>query len=72
MYPLTRVEDDSDASPIDNNHPGRYYVDPPCRESETDQTKPEGSASGYVVTGRYQLPEGLTCERCIVQMVHCE
>lgn len=72
MHPLTRAEDDGEASPIDPAHPGRYHLDPPCREKETDQTKVAGAVAGYVVTGRYQLPEGLTCERCIVQMVYCE
>lgn len=33
---------------------------------------PEGAYEGYVVTGRYKLPEGLACKRCIVQMVYCE
>ncbi|CAN0016431.1 unnamed protein product, partial [Sphacelaria rigidula] len=69
-YPLDRAEDDGDASPIDPNHPGRYYVDPPCRAAETDQSKPDGTDSGHVVTARYQLPKGLTCERCIIQMVY--
>lgn len=72
MYPLTRASDDSDASPIDPDYPGRYYVDPPCREDETDQTKPDGAEPGPINTARYQLPEGLICERCIVQMVYCE
>lgn len=71
-YPLDRAADDGDASPIDPNHPGRYYVDPPCRAAETDQTKPAGTGSGDVVTARYQLPAGLTCERCTIQMVYCE
>lgn len=71
-YPLDRAEDDGDASPIDPNHPGRYYVDPPCRAAETDQSKPDGTDSGDVVTARYQLPRGLTCERCTIQMVYCE
>eukprot|EP00752_Nemacystus_decipiens_P001877 g1808.t1 len=70
MHPLDRADDDGDASPIDPDHPGRYYVDPPCRAAETDQTKPDGAHEGYVVTGRYKLPEGLTCNRCIVQMVY--
>ncbi|CAM9175695.1 unnamed protein product [Sphacelaria rigidula] len=70
MYPLTRASDDSDASPIDPDYPGRYYVDPPCREDETDQTKPDGAEPGPINTARYQLPEGLICERCIVQMVY--
>lgn len=62
MYPLTCINDNSDATPIGNNYYKRYYVDPPRRESDTNQAKLEGSASGYVVTGRYQLPEGLTLQ----------
>ncbi|CAM9309077.1 unnamed protein product [Ectocarpus sp. 8 AP-2014] len=67
-YPLTRAEGDDENSPIDPNYPGRYYVDPKCREGETDQTKPEGAQDGYVIHASYQLPEGLTCDRCILQM----
>lgn len=56
--------------------PGRYYVDPVCRADDdtdpTDQGKVPGATSGHVVTGRYNLPSGLTCSRCIVQMVYCE
>lgn len=74
MHPLTRAEDDGDASPVDPNHQGRYHLDPPCRQSDTDQAKTDRSFAGFVVTGRYRLPEGLTCERCTVQMVYeyCE
>ncbi|CAN0121343.1 unnamed protein product [Scytosiphon promiscuus] len=70
-YPLNRAERDDDASPIDENYPGRYYVDPPCRVDEIDQEKPAGAMEdAYVITARYQLPETLTCEHCILQMVH--
>lgn len=72
MNPLTRASDDGDASPIDPVHPGRYILDPPCREGEVNQDKPDGAAAGYVVIGRYQLPKGLSCERCTVQMIYCE
>lgn len=72
MHPLTRASDDGKASPIDPDYPGRYYVDPPCQQFETDQSMPAGAEPGPVVTARYQLPEGLTCDRCIVQMVYCE
>lgn len=71
-YPLTRASDDGDASPIDPKYPGRYYIDPPCRQYETDQTKPPGSEPGPIVTARYMLPAKLTCKRCIVQMIYCE
>lgn len=71
-YPLDRAADDGDASPIDPNHRGRYYVDPPCRAFETDQTMVPGAQGGDVVTARYQLPEGLTCAHCTIQMIYCE
>ena len=55
---------------------GRYYVDPVCRATDdtdpSDQEKVDGATSGHVVTGRFKLPSGLTCSRCIVQMVYCE
>ncbi|CAM9433359.1 unnamed protein product [Choristocarpus tenellus] len=70
-YPLSRSLDDGTASPIDPAHLGRYFLDPPCRASETDQTvRPEGGFSGQVSTMRYVLPAGLTCERCILQMIY--
>ncbi|CAN0419755.1 unnamed protein product, partial [Scytosiphon promiscuus] len=70
MHPLDRASDDDSASRIDPNHVGRYFLDPSCRASETDQSMPPGAFSGDVVTARYQLPDGLTCTRCIVQMVY--
>lgn len=72
MHPLTRAEGDDVNSPIDPNFSGRYYCDPECREFETDQTHDIRSAGGYVMTMNYQLPKGLTCKRCILQMVYCE
>ena len=72
MHPLDRAEDDGVASPIDPNFPGRYYLDPSCRAAETDQTLLPGAVAGDVATARYQLPPGVTCSRCILQMVYCE
>ena len=72
MHPLSRAEGDDDNSPVDPNYPGRYYTNPECREAETDQTKPEGAAKGYVMHMKYQLPADLECDRCIMQMVYCE
>lgn len=74
-YPLTRAPGDGVNSPIDPNHPGRYYVDPPCRENETEQYPEEEywrAGGGYTMTMNYQLPSGLTCDRCVLQMVNCE
>lgn len=69
-YPLSRVEAKQEP-PIDPSHEGRYFLDPPCRESETDQTGiPPGSQGGQVVTATYKLPDGLVCDRCVLQMVY--
>ncbi|CAM9620047.1 unnamed protein product [Ectocarpus fasciculatus] len=66
-YPLTRAADDGDASPIDPNYPGRYYVDPECRAGETEQGSPEGAPEGYNIKMRYVLPD-IECDRCVLQM----
>lgn len=78
QYPLTRDAGDGDASPIDPNYPGRYYVEPPCRASETDQNFNKDEMpnlkgyEAYSVKMRYVLPAGLTCSHCVVQMHYCE
>lgn len=75
LHPLTRAADDGGASPIDPNYPGRYYVDPPCRYDELPKLEekemyvPDGS---YPFKARYQLPDDLECEHCILQMHLCE
>ena len=71
-YPLDRAEDDEFNAPIDPNNRGRFILDPPCRAEETDQTMVDGAFPGDVATARFKLPAGVTCERCIVQMVYCE
>lgn len=71
-YPLDRAADDTEGGPIDPNYPGRYILDPPCRAQETDQTILPGAFPGDVATARFQLPSGLTCSHCVVQMVYCE
>lgn len=77
-YPLTRAAGDDDASPIDPNYTGRYYVEPPCRAGETDQNFNNDEMPAikeydpYSVKMRYVLPEGLTCSHCVVQMHYCE
>ncbi|CAN0301307.1 unnamed protein product, partial [Ectocarpus sp. 12 AP-2014] len=69
-YPLDRVDDDDFNSPIDPSNTGRFILDPPCRASETDQEMLDGAFPGYVATARFKLPQGITCERCVVQMVY--
>lgn len=71
MHPLTRAPDDGSASPIDPNYPGRYYVDPECRENETEQGKPEKAPKGYNIKMRYVLPN-IECDHCVLQMIYCE
>lgn len=72
-HPLTRTPGGDNESPIDPSYPGRYFVDPECRASETNQDMPEGaSVDGYVIHMKYDLPKDLTCERCILQMIYCE
>ncbi len=68
-YPLDRAADDGDASPIDENYYGRYYLDPECRAEYTDQESNE--VEGYNVKMRYVLPD-IECKHCILQMVYCE
>lgn len=70
--PLTRAEGDSANSPIDPDYPGRYYVDPPCKGAEGSEVLPDGAQDGYVLNMQYQLPQGLTCDHCVLQMVYCE
>ena len=70
-YPLDRAEDD-DNQPIDPANRGRFFLDPPCRAGETNQDLLPGAYPGDVATARFKLPDGVTCERCIVQMVYCE
>lgn len=79
-YPLDRAMSDGDASPIDSNYPGRYYVDPPCRgeKGEVDQDfykedlRDVGTTTPYRMFARFRLPDGLTCSRCILQAKYCE
>ncbi|CAM9995942.1 unnamed protein product, partial [Ectocarpus sp. 12 AP-2014] len=69
-YSLDRVES-PDEPPIDPVHPGRYFLDPPCRESEADQSGvPPGAQGAQIVTATYKLPNGVTCDRCAIQMVY--
>ncbi|CAM9875438.1 unnamed protein product, partial [Ectocarpus sp. 13 AM-2016] len=69
-YPLTRAYNAEDASTIDPNFPGRYYVDPPCRVDEVDGQDFNDSfipSTPYNVKMRYNLPD-IECEHCVLQM----
>lgn len=71
-HPLDRADDDDYNSPVDPDNRGRFILDPVCRAAETDQTRLPGAVEGEVSTARFKLPEGVVCDRCIVQMVYCE
>eukprot|EP00903_Cladosiphon_okamuranus_P006095 g6005.t1 len=67
-YPLTRAYNRNDASAIDPNFPGRYYVDPPCRADEVDQDVSDNFPDGsYNIKMRYKLPD-IECTHCVLQM----
>ena len=71
-YPLTRARAELEP-PIDPLHPGRYFLDPPCRAAETDQSFESelgGAQTGDIVTMTFMLPENLVCERCVLQMMY--
>ncbi|CAB1101487.1 unnamed protein product [Ectocarpus sp. CCAP 1310/34] len=76
MHPLDRDETDWWNSPIDQEYPGRFFVNPDCRggNEETDQSgRPVltggglGLDKGYINNGRYHLPN-IQCEHCVLQM----
>ncbi|CAM9594740.1 unnamed protein product [Ectocarpus sp. 12 AP-2014] len=70
MYPLDRAPAEMEP-PIDPLHPGRYFLDPPCRSAETDQSFDTGGAEGGdIVTKTFKLPPVLTCDRCVLQMMY--
>lgn len=70
QYPLTRAPAEMEP-PIDPLHPGRYFLDPPCRAAETNQSFDTGGAEGGdIVTMTFNLPKDLTCERCVLQMMY--
>ncbi|CAM9156066.1 unnamed protein product, partial [Ectocarpus sp. 12 AP-2014] len=69
-YPLDRAPAEMEP-PIDPVHPGRYFLDPPCRAAETDQSfDTSGAEAGDIVTMTYRLPPVLTCEQCVLQMMY--
>lgn len=71
-YPLTRDPDVGSGSPIDPSFPGRYYMDPPCRQDEVEQNVSRNFHDfAYSVKMRYQLPE-IVCEHCVMQMHYSE
>ena len=68
-HPLSRAPDDGGASPIDPNHPGRYYVGPECRGGEIPQE--DNMAEGNIMRMHY-VPPDMECDHCILHMVYRE
>lgn len=52
----------TECGPIDEKYPGRWYV--PCRKTDHVGIHIVGGSSG---TMRYKLPDGVSCEHCVVQ-----
>lgn len=70
-HPLDRAPYTGSGSPIDPSYPGRYYLDPPCRKHEVEQSVSSNFESdlyeAYNVKMRYVLPD-IACEHCVLQM----
>lgn len=56
------IDSKFECGPIDKKYPGRFYV--PCRKTGHVGEHIVGGKSG---TMRYKLPEGVTCNHCVVQ-----
>ena len=62
QHRLLRVYDETSISPIDENYPYRYYIEPSeCMEFQTN------GYPGHIVKVKYKLPETLVCEHCVLQ-----
>ena len=74
-HPLNRAPYTGTGSPVDPNYPGRYHVDPPCREAEVEQNISvnflDKEYDPYNIKMRYVLPE-IECEHCVLQMHYRE
>jgi hypothetical protein len=66
QYHLQRAPDlDNEVSPIDPNHPERYYVPPQCALSKSGP-----NSQPIVENMRFMLPDDLFCEHCVLQFVY--
>eukprot|EP00192_Tetraselmis_astigmatica_P011861 CAMPEP_0117670744 /NCGR_PEP_ID=MMETSP0804-20121206/12942_1 /TAXON_ID=1074897 /ORGANISM="Tetraselmis astigmatica, Strain CCMP880" /LENGTH=397 /DNA_ID=CAMNT_0005479115 /DNA_START=102 /DNA_END=1292 /DNA_ORIENTATION=- len=59
-----RYEDDYrySAQPIDPEAPQKYFLNPVCAYPQ------DGAVGGYRMEAKFKLPEGVTCETCVIQM----
>ena len=56
--------------PINPNHPSLWYLPPMCADEEAGDYDYDSSNYYHrdrVYTATYKLPEGVTCETCVVQ-----
>jgi hypothetical protein len=61
-YQLLRDDTVETISPVDQNYPHRYYLEPPeCMEHQTFPYP------GYKTTVFYKLPHDLFCDHCVLQ-----
>jgi hypothetical protein len=56
QHVLQRVSVPGEVSPVDVNHPERYYLEPECA--------PEYNKTVWM---KYRMPADVTCERCVIQ-----
>ena len=66
--PLARVPGDSAVSPIDPQHPYRFFLEPRCAK---DEGATVAGIGGHVMRARVRLPEALVargCAHCVLQM----
>lgn len=64
-HKLVRADEGPSAtgSPFDENYPGRYFLEPKC----SLPTNNFGFIQAYQTKFQYRLPEGLTCDHCVLQ-----
>ena len=51
-------------TPINPNHPSLWYLPPTCALPETAEPLHN---TGYHYKARYKLPDGVTCQNCVLQ-----
>eukprot|EP00121_Abeoforma_whisleri_P010028 Awhi_evm1s9236 len=71
-HKLIRVKDSShDRSPIDEQNPSRYYLEPGCAGDSPHNFDENNFATlappGQRITMKYKLPDGVTCDHCVLQ-----
>jgi len=65
-HQLIRDPSKPSLTPIDSKYPGRFFLEPRCLH-DADAPKDDNLQLGQRMTAHYMLPEGLTCEHCVLQ-----